>query len=373
MYIKKLKNGKYQFILKYQDKEGKTQKASITLKGNTKAIQKHALEKLEEKVQFNLEKDDIVVKDSTLNIVYDQWLVTLKNQVRNNSYTSYISAIKSFVKKYSNWNINDIKPIHVQNYLVTNGWKIKTIKHKKVILFSLFDYARKMTYIKFNPVSNVVLPKNTSSIEDFEISENKTMTYDELKIVLEYCRMHNKNQRLTLIMEFLFLTGLRLEELGGLQKSSVDFEKQTIKIKHVIDTKATGADSRNLYLPKTFASRREIYVNDRCVEILKWFFDNSLDDETFVFTTMIGTTVKQSATYLFVKNVCESALGKQKNRKYNIHMLRHAHISLLAELDIPIKATMKRVGHSQESTTLRIYSHVSQKMNDSIMRKLNEI
>lgn len=372
MYIKKLKNGKYQFILKYQDREGKTQKASITLKGNTKAIQKQALEKLKEKVQLNLNKADIVVKDSTLNIVYEQWLVTLVNQVRNNSYTSYISAVKSFVKKYSNWNIRDIKPIHIQNYLVTNGWKIKTIKHKKVILYSLFDYARKMTYIELNPVNNVVLPKHNSSVEDFEISENKTITYDELKIVLEYCHKHNKNQRLTLIIEFLFLTGLRLEELGGLQKSSVDFKKQTIKIKHVIDTKAIGDNSRKLYLPKTFASRREIYVNDRCIEILKWFFDNSLDDD-FVFTTMIGTTVKQSATYLFVRNVCEASLGKQKNRKYNVHMLRHAHISLLAELDIPIKATMKRVGHSQESTTLRIYSHVSQKMNDSIMRKLNEI
>lgn len=55
----------------------------------------------------------------------------------------------------------------------------------------------------------------------------------------------------------------------------------------------------------------EIYVNDRCIEILKWFFDNSLDDD-FVFTTMIGTTVKQSATYLFVRNVCEASLGKQK-------------------------------------------------------------
>lgn len=62
-----------------------------------------------------------------------------------------------------------------------------------------------MTYIGLNPVSNVVLPKHNSSVEDFEISENKTITYDELKIVLEYCHKHNKNQRLTFLWNFYFL------------------------------------------------------------------------------------------------------------------------------------------------------------------------
>lgn len=54
-------------------------------------------------------------------------------------------------------------------------------------------------------------------------------------------------------------------------------------------------------------------------------------------------------------------------------MLRHAHITLLAELNVPIKATMARVGHVQESTTLRIYSHVSKKIQDETAEKLDKI
>ena len=54
-------------------------------------------------------------------------------------------------------------------------------------------------------------------------------------------------------------------------------------------------------------------------------------------------------------------------------MLRHSHISLLAELGVPIKAIMERVGHIDESITLRVYSHVTQNMHDEVKEKLNRI
>ena len=54
-------------------------------------------------------------------------------------------------------------------------------------------------------------------------------------------------------------------------------------------------------------------------------------------------------------------------------MLRHSHISLLAELGVPIKVIMERVGHIDESITLRVYSHVTQNMHDDVKEKLNRI
>ena len=54
-------------------------------------------------------------------------------------------------------------------------------------------------------------------------------------------------------------------------------------------------------------------------------------------------------------------------------MLRHSHITLLAELGVPIKATMERVGHSDISTTLGVYSHVSNNMRKEVMNKLDSL
>lgn len=53
--------------------------------------------------------------------------------------------------------------------------------------------------------------------------------------------------------------------------------------------------------------------------------------------------------------------------------MRHTHVSLLAELNIPLKAIMKRVGHSDAETTIKIYMHVTEKMSDNLIDKLESI
>lgn len=53
-------------------------------------------------------------------------------------------------------------------------------------------------------------------------------------------------------------------------------------------------------------------------------------------------------------------------------MLRHSHISLLVEMNIPIKAIMERVGHSSEKMILQVYSHVTKNMRKELRVKLND-
>ena len=81
--------------------------------------------------------------------------------------------------------------------------------------------------------------------------------------------------------------------------------------------------------------------------------------------------MRQPKLYQFIKDRCDTVLGE--GRAYNIHMLRHSHISLLAELGVPIKAIMERVGHVDESITLKVYSHVTQTIHDDVREKLNSI
>ena len=65
-------------------------------------------------------------------------------------------------------------------------------------------------------------------------------------------------------------------------------------------------------------------------------------------------------------------LGKNAiKKKMSSHIFRHSHISLLAELNIPVKAIMERVGHADMETTMKIYTHVTKKTKASIVEKLN--
>nr|WP_232514312.1 tyrosine-type recombinase/integrase [Staphylococcus nepalensis] len=60
-------------------------------------------------------------------------------------------------------------------------------------------------------------------------------------------------------------------------------------------------------------------------------------------------------------------------KKVTSHTFRHTHISLLVEMNVSLKAIMKRVGHTDEKTTIQIYTHVTEKMDKQLTEKLENI
>lgn len=60
-------------------------------------------------------------------------------------------------------------------------------------------------------------------------------------------------------------------------------------------------------------------------------------------------------------------------KKITSHALRHTHISLLAQENVPLKAIMERVGHHDPATTTVIYTHVTQNMQDKTRDLLENI
>jgi integrase len=59
------------------------------------------------------------------------------------------------------------------------------------------------------------------------------------------------------------------------------------------------------------------------------------------------------------------------NKHITTHTFRYTHISLLAGAGMPIKAIMKRVGHSNMKTTLEIYNQVSSTTKEKIIQEVN--
>ena len=63
----------------------------------------------------------------------------------------------------------------------------------------------------------------------------------------------------------------------------------------------------------------------------------------------------------------------QHPKHLTTHIFRHTHISLLAEEGVPLKAIMARVGHNEPRTTMAVYTHVSNKMQQEVMNALERI
>ena len=58
------------------------------------------------------------------------------------------------------------------------------------------------------------------------------------------------------------------------------------------------------------------------------------------------------------------------------HFFRHTHVSLLADLGVPLRVIQKRVGHSKSDITREIYLHVTtdtQQKYDQLISKLEDM
>lgn len=72
-----------------------------------------------------------------------------------------------------------------------------------------------------------------------------------------------------------------------------------------------------------------------------------------------------------INNIIKEATDISSIKKrVTTHTLRHTHISSLAQLGINLKAIQDRVGHSDYKTTLEIHTHVTDKMAQDMMNKL---
>lgn len=65
--------------------------------------------------------------------------------------------------------------------------------------------------------------------------------------------------------------------------------------------------------------------------------------------------------------VKDLAIKKANIKRIRIHDLRHSHASNLIAEGVNIVAVSKRLGHSDISMTLKVYTHLLQKTNDEMI------
>ena len=374
MFYKKLESGKYRFFEKFFDEHlKKWRQVTVTMNSKSRVSQSEARDRLSQKIDLIQSTADFAeeIPNLTIQEVFDDWQKIRKEELKPSTFHVGKMAFNTFLKRFGEMDIKEINPTQIQSFLFNSQLSPSTRSLRKNNFNLLFTYAKNVGYIEVNPIERVVLPKEKNTIEELKKKQNKFLNLEEMRIILEKNKPIEKDIRKLLIYEFLFLTGLRIGEVQALRWEDVDFEKKTLAVTHTLNHQGTSEKNRQLLSPKTINSYRTISINDRCLEILNYFY-SYLTDESFIFVNKHGDTYCYSILARHFKKVCQ-VLGKETSqRKYTLHMLRHSHISLLIEMGIPIKTIMERVGHSNEQMILQIYSHVTKKMEEDLANKLKD-
>lgn len=380
MWMEELSKGKYKFIERYEDPyTEKLKKVSVTMTSKSNIAKKQAQKELNDKIERILSEKR--KSDHTLNQLLDEWWNFHSQTVRSGTIRGYTTVMKGY-RRNANLDLDaKIKNTDTQFFqkFINSLTFSPAYKSKyKSVLHMAFEYAVKMQYVQNNPLDKVTIPKPPKTLETFTSTKDLYLEKEEVDRLLQPYRSTHQSKRTGMLIEFMYLTGVRIGEAISLQVKNYRREEELLDIHGTLDY-SKGYKNAIKDLPKTDASYRTIGISNRVIEILDTvisenrlkFSNYSNDSYIFIGKTGLPIQVNTFNTSLEYNN--EKLGDKKINKNLHSHIFRHSHISLLSELNIPIKAIMQRVGHDDEKTTLKIYTHVTEKQQTDIIEKLNNL
>lgn len=232
-----------------------------------------------------------------------------------------------------------------------------------------------------NPCTGVVIPVKLLTVEEIENTtiEEGYFEKSELTEFLSAAQEHGLSQDLEIFYVLAF-SGMRSGELCAWKWTDLNFDTNIVRITKTIYNPNNNMRKYELTPPKTKASIRDFDLDENVMNLLinhknhqtaskpmnKTLFTD-YHDKNFVFAHDNGYPFIQKNILIRMERILKKTTIKKKATP---HIFRHTHISMLAEADVDLKTIMKRVGHDDAETTLKIYTHVTDKMKKNASEKI---
>lgn len=377
MYIeeRKTKSGRisYRAVETYVDRlTGKRRRVSVTMDKKTNATIKWATAELQRKIDEARETK--TAKNITLAELLKEYAEYRAPDVKYATRIGYATAIKRLLRVFPDGLLISAitLPIIQKAFLKLRNLATPTVSQTASLFKCSMKYAKRMKYIEdISFIHEMTVTGRAKTVDDVKRAREKFLTREELAEVLQ--KMNEVKPRYALMLEFIALTGLRAGECAALRYQ--DFNGKSIDVNGTLAHTVTFSDKNVRTPPKTLASFRTVALNNRAIEILKQVrienmkaaaWNKLYTEKGYFFTTSTGNPIRYADVNRFLRSL-------KLPRHISTHVFRHTHIFLLAELGVPLKTIMERVGHVNPQTTLAVYSHASEKMHRDAADKLDEI
>lgn len=357
------KSGYYYAVLNYTDSLGKRKtkwiSTGLTVKGNKKRAEAILMDA---RRNFNPEEPKVMNGDILFADYMEKWLDIIKSSVAVPTFASYSTTVKKIVAPYfrekevtlKNLTAKDIQEFYLRELERVSA---SSVIHYHANIHKALKYAVKIDLIDVNPADKVERPKKDRYVGSF---------YDADEVNALFAAA--KGTKLELPILFGAFYGLRRSEAIGLKWDAIDFDQNTITIRHTVtscdldgkrilvaaDTTKTKSSMRTLPLvpfmrERLLALREEQKENRRLCgrSYIKDYVD-------YVCVNEIGDLIKPH----YVTESFPKLLKANGLRLVRYHDLRHSCASLLLANGVPMKQIQEWLGHSDFSTTANIYAHL---------------
>lgn len=227
-----------------------------------------------------------------------------------------------------------------------------------------------------NPMLTVTLPKMTEQ----ETKEVRPYTKSEMEAIVKECTRQYKNGKYVYRYGYAYLlmvnTGIRLGEALYLKWEDVDLESHTIYIHGNVSEHKQRENGKTGYViteqntPKTKKSTRYVSLNSKAIDALCKLKEIVGDDKR-VIATKEHTIVSPHNMH----RIFSSILRKCNIVNVNdiLHSLRHTFATALILKGEDIKVVSELLGHSDVSTTMKIYYHTIEKQKKNAVKQIEDL
>lgn len=301
----------------------------------------------------------------------------------------YCEYLKRINKAIGHIKLKDLQPLHLNAFyrnlaedgvnlkakrdengkIISNGkLSPKTIVEHHRVISKLLSTAVKWNYINDNVARRADPPKVPARDIEF-LDENET------KEMLKALNGESITYRTMILL--LVYTGMRRGELFGLEWKDIDFKNGYL---HIVRTSQYIGNKQLITKePKTKSSKRTMKISNDMLKRLKiyqaWQSEQRLkigsewNDTDRLFTQWNGLPMYPDSLTKWFKLF----LKRHNLRQVTLHSLRHTNATLMIAEGTDIRTVSGRLGHSNTSTTLNIYTHALKSKDTQAAEILNDI
>lgn len=280
-------------------------------------------------VNYEVERINKETSDSDLQDKINYYISVKKLEgLAENTLIGYKIELNLFAREI-NKTVNNITASDIRLYLSKcNHLENSTIAKKVSNIHEFFTWLFEEDMIDKNPTTKIKPPK-------FNKRNPKYLNVDELEMLREACVTLRERS----IVEVLYATGTRLNELRNMDIKDID--------KHEYSAKVIGKGNKE----------REVFFSKKSIYHLEKYLESRNDDCESLFVTQRKPYRKMSGRA--IQDEIKRIKSRSKiEKKVTPHVLRHtlATLSLNNNMDIAVLSSI--LGHENISTT-QIYAHVT--------------
>lgn len=303
-----------------------------------------------------------------------------KNELKITTYDSYMTIYRKHIldSRLGKTALDKVTTEMLQKYYndkLANGYNSKTVHAIGIVINLALNMAVKLRILPENPNAFTSIPKKKKYEAAYLSAEEVN------RIVIEA-----KDEELYPIIITTVYTGMRKGEVMALKWENVDFQERKIYIRNSLcrvednepDEKGHLHARYEILEPKTKTSIRMIPMMDEVYNALmeqkkrqdsdKQEYRDIYMDQGLVFADKIGNYLPQRS---FMEKY-HTFLNKYGVKDIRFHDLRHTFATLLIESDISMKIVQELLGHSTITTSMDIYTHVSDTKKEQALECLQK-